>query len=195
MTDARIPQTNEMVAALAARGDDGFPPAVALSLEVTGVEQLTPLMRRITVTGDDLDGFEYLPGQDLMLAVPTTDDATINRRYTIRAHDPLARTVVLDIIAHDHGPGGRWARTASPGDRIDAVGPRGKVVLSETADWHLFVCDESGLPAAASMLEALASTTTAVAFVDVRRARRGAADRDIRGCGGHVAAPQRSGAR
>ena len=167
MPSARVPQTNEMLAALAARGDDGFPPAAALALEVAGVEQLTPLMRRITVTADELDAFEYLPGQDLMLAVPTTDDATINRRYTIRAHDPTARTLVLDLIAHDHGPGGRWAASAAPGDRIHAIGPRGKVVLADNADWHLFVCDESGLPAAASMLEALSSTATAVAFIDV----------------------------
>ena len=44
---------------------------------------VTPLVTRLTLDGDDLLGFEFVPGQDLMLAIPV-DDGTINRRYTIR---------------------------------------------------------------------------------------------------------------
>ncbi|HEY7105755.1 MAG TPA: siderophore-interacting protein [Acidimicrobiia bacterium] len=167
MTDAPMPETNRMLAALAARSGDGFPPAAALSLVVADVRQLTPSMRRVTLTGEELGDFTYLPGQDLMLEVPTGDGGRINRRYTVRAFDGAACTVDLDLIAHDHGPGGRWARAALPGDRIDAIGPRGKVILADDAAWHLFVCDESGLPAVASMTEALPVSATALVFADV----------------------------
>ena len=54
------------------------------------------------------------------------------------------------------------------GDRIDAIGPRGKITLHPEADWHLFVADETGLPGVLAMIEALprASTATAVLEVD-----------------------------
>ena len=42
-----------------------------------------------------------------------------------------------------------------PGDALDAIGPRGKVVLDEAADWHLFIGDETALPGMSIMAEAL----------------------------------------
>ena len=107
-----------------------------LALEVRAREQLTPLITRVVVGGDDLIGFEFAPGQDLMLAVPTdantVDGATINRRYTIRRADPVAGTVDLDFVVHGDGPGARWATDAPLGSSIAAVGPRGKVVPATT---------------------------------------------------------------
>lgn len=41
------------------------------------------------------------------------------------------------------------------GDRVDGVGPRGKVFLDPDAHWHLFLGDESAAPASLNMLEAL----------------------------------------
>jgi NADPH-dependent ferric siderophore reductase len=89
-----------------------------------------------------------------MLAVPLGDD-TINRRYTIRRADPRAGTVDLDIVVHGDGPGSRWTSDAELGSTVSAVGPRGKVVPVASAAWHLFVCDESGWAATASMVESL----------------------------------------
>ncbi len=142
-----------------------------LTLEVTAREQLTPLVTRVVVGGDDLRGFEFAPGQDIMLAVPldagTTDGATINRRYTIRRADPQAGTLDLDLVIHGNGPGARWATDAVVGSALTAVGPRGKVVPDADADWHLFVCDESGWAATAAMVESLPATGRAVVVADV----------------------------
>jgi NADPH-dependent ferric siderophore reductase len=137
-----------------------------LDLEVRAREQLTPLVTRVVVGGDDLLGFEFAPGQDLMLAVPL-DAGTINRRYTIRRGDPQAGTLDLDLVVHGDGPGARWAVDAAVGSSIAAVGPRGKVVPADDVEWHLFVCDESGWAATAAMVESLAAGVRAVVVVDV----------------------------
>jgi len=143
-----------------------LPEPRALTLELRAREQLTPLMTRLVMGGDDLLGFEHVPGQDLMLAIPV-DDGTINRRYTIRRADPTAGTVDLDFVVHGHGPGARWATDAPIGSTITALGPRGKVVPEADVDWHLFVCDESGWPASAAMVESLPAGGHAVVVADV----------------------------
>jgi NADPH-dependent ferric siderophore reductase len=137
-----------------------------LTLEVRAREQVTPLVTRVVVGGDDLAGFEFAPGQDLMLAIPH-DGSTINRRYTIRRADPAAGTVDLDLVLHGDGPGARWAAGAAVGSGIDAVGPRGKIVPVDDADWHLFVCDESGWAATAAMVESLGAGAHAEIVADV----------------------------
>jgi NADPH-dependent ferric siderophore reductase len=144
-----------------------LPPAAAFELEVLAREVVTPLMTRLRLSAPELADFRSVPGQDLMLAIPRGDGETINRRYTIRRHDPASQAVDIDAVIHGHGPGAAWFAEAAAGDRIGAYGPRGKVVASPTADWHLFVADESGLPATAAMLEALEPTATAIAVVEV----------------------------
>ena len=137
-----------------------------LTLEVRARTQLTPLVTRVVVGGDDLVGFEFAPGQDLMLAIPL-DDATINRRYTVRRADPTAGTVDLDLVVHGHGPASSWATDAPIGSTVTALGPRGKVVPATGVDWHLFVCDESGWAASAAMVESLPADGHAVIVADV----------------------------
>jgi len=63
--------------------------------------------------------------------------------------------LTLDIVLHGDGPGERWVRSARPGDKIEGIGPRGKITTSAAADWHLFIGDESALPAMFAMTEAL----------------------------------------
>jgi NADPH-dependent ferric siderophore reductase len=46
-------------------------------------------------------------------------------------------------------------RSARSGDKIEGIGPRGKITTSATADWHLFIGDESALPATFAMTGAL----------------------------------------
>lgn len=136
-------------------------------LEVLSAGALTPTMRRLILTAPGLDGLHYLAGQDLMFRVPRTDGTVTNRRYTIRAFDAAPASVTVDVSLHGAGPGTDWIRAASAGDRIDAIGPRGKVTLREGADWHLFVGDETGMPGALAMIEALPSSSTAKAVLEI----------------------------
>lgn len=140
--------------------------AIELDLEVVALTDLTPSMRRVTLTGSDLVDFTYEPGQDVMLAFPDGEESR-RRRYTIRRQDRVAATIDIDFVLHGHGPAARWAAAATTGVRISAVGPRGKVAVRPEADWHLFVGDDSAVPATLAMVESLPSTATVTAFLEV----------------------------
>jgi NADPH-dependent ferric siderophore reductase len=124
------------------------------TLEVVASSALTPTMRRIELGSPGLAELRYHPGQDLMLRVPTDAGTVTNRRYTIRALDREREVITCDVLLHGHGPGARWATDATPSDRIDAIGPRGKI-WAESADWYWFLGDESAVPATLAMIEDL----------------------------------------
>jgi NADPH-dependent ferric siderophore reductase len=138
-----------------------------LDFEVVDSVQLTPHMQRLRLTAPQLDGFGYLPGQDVMLLVAAEGNRPVRRRYTIRDLDPATRLLTLDIVLHGDGPGERWVRSAKPGDRIEGIGPRGKITTSATADWHLFIADESAMPAAFVMTEALPPGSSATLILEI----------------------------
>lgn len=140
--------------------------AAAYELRVVEAADLTPSMRRLRLAAAGLGDLRYEPGQDLMLSVPTHGGNSVSRRYTIRSLDRAAGIVTLDIVLHGSGPGARWVAGAGPGSEITAIGPRGKITLAQ-ADWHLFVGDESFLPAAFAMTEALTAETAAVLVLEV----------------------------
>src|SRR5712692_11826604 len=136
-------------------------------------------MRRVQLTSPDLDRFDYLPGQDMALTFRRGDAPPVRRRYTIRHYDRDERRVDLDFVLHGDGPGMRWAQAVQPGDRIEVVGPRGKISLVRDAAWHLFAGDATAVPGALAMLEALPGDVPAVAFLQVDgREERQSVDRD-----------------
>jgi NADPH-dependent ferric siderophore reductase len=137
-----------------------------LDLEVVGVDEVAPHVRLITMASSDLVGFEYTPGQDLLFEFPD-GDLTLRRRYTIRRLDPAAGIADFEIEIHDgRGPATRWAAKAEVGEHLEAIGPRGGISLRPTASSHLFVVDDSAMPAAFALLEALpAGTPTTVLLV------------------------------
>jgi NADPH-dependent ferric siderophore reductase len=136
-------------------------------LEVTEAGPLTPNLYRLVLTAPGLGDLRFKPGQDLMLRVPQGAEQVVNRRYTIRQLDTTTPAVTLDVSLHGTGPGTDWIRSAQAGSHIDAIGPRGKITVRTDADWHLFVCDETGLPGALAMLEALAPASIATALFEV----------------------------
>ncbi len=138
-----------------------------LDFEVAESALLTPHMQRLRLTAPQLDGFGYQPGQDVMLLVAAEANRPVRRRYTIRELDAAARLLTLDIVLHGDGPGERWVRSAQPGDRIEGIGPRGKITTSATADWHLFLADESALPATFAMTEALPPGSLATLVLEI----------------------------
>jgi NADPH-dependent ferric siderophore reductase len=136
-------------------------------LEVIDTGLLTPSMQRVVLTAPGLADLRYTPGQDLMLRLLHSDDRMVNRRYTIRKFDPLIPAVTLDASLHATGPGTAWIRTAKIGSRIEAIGPRGKITLHDEADWHIFLCDETGLPGALAMIESLSPGLTVIALFEI----------------------------
>jgi NADPH-dependent ferric siderophore reductase len=145
------------------------PTATTHELTVVDAVDLTPLMRRVTLTGQSLSSFECWPGQDVVLHLTDESGAGVRRRYTVREFDSGARRFSLDFVLHGHGPGARWAATADAGDRLQVFGPRGKVAMSGAA-WQLYLGDESALPAIAEMTAALPPSVEGVAIIEVNDA-------------------------
>jgi NADPH-dependent ferric siderophore reductase len=138
-----------------------------LGFEVVDSARLTPHMQRIRLTAPELDGFRFDPGQDVMLLVGADGNRPVRRRYTVRALDPGRRLLTIDVVLHGAGPGERWVRAAAAGDRIEGIGPRGKITTSLTADWHLFIGDESALPAIFAMTESLPGDSVATVVLEI----------------------------
>jgi NADPH-dependent ferric siderophore reductase len=141
---------------------------------VESTRWLTPSMVRVEFGGAGLDEFAHVPFTDAYLnalflppesttSVPFDVDELRSgpselrprgRRYTVRSWDERDRRLTIDFVAHgDAGLAGRWAQAAQPGDRLQMVGPTGAYAPDVGADWHLYVGDESALPAIAASLE------------------------------------------
>jgi NADPH-dependent ferric siderophore reductase len=133
---------------------------------VTAVRDLTPRMRRLTLHVPTLA--EPRPAQDIELVLVDATGRKVKRRYTIRHFRASGAEIDVDALLHGHGnaAGADWAATAKPGDPIQFFGPRGRLEL-RPADWHLFVGDESALPAFAALIEALPPQEAACGLVEV----------------------------
>ena len=166
---------------------------------VERVERLGPSMVRVVFGGEGLASFTPAAGVDQYvnalflpdgspLAAPFDDSEAKQvaaehrprrRRYTVRRWDGNARRLTLDFVAHgDVGFAGRWAQRAQVGNMLQMTGPSGRYRPDPDAAWHLFVGDESALPAIAASLEVLAADKRAVVVAvvdgpgDARRSAR-----------------------
>jgi NADPH-dependent ferric siderophore reductase len=116
------------------------------------------------------DGFDYPEPLDLAIVKDTmpAEARPVLRTYTVRWVDEVAAELAIDFVVHgDAGIAGPWAARAEPGDTIHVRGPSGGYVPDPSADWHLFVGDEAGLPAITASIEALPAGARAVAFVEI----------------------------
>ncbi len=157
-------------------------------LEVLRTERLTPHLVRVHIGGPGLAAFSpndstdayvkiVFPRPELGLEPPddraalrgklAPDDLPVTRTYTVRRFDAAAGELAIDFVIHgDEGVAGPWAAAAQPGDRLVLSGPGGGYTPDPTADWHLFVGDESATPAVAAALEALLDDVSGVALLE-----------------------------
>lgn len=158
-------------------------------LEVRRTEPVSPRMLRVTLGGEQLDGFSYgapddhvkvffpeagaeLPvmptlGEDGLEPPPPGSPLPTFRDYTIRYLRPEQRELDIDFALHGHGPGASWAAKAQPGDRVGILGPRGSTVVEPGFDWYLLGADETALPALGAWLEQLPADVNVLAFAEV----------------------------
>ncbi len=137
--------------------------------KVVETAEITPRMRRVTVTADDLEGFEPLGGQDMVLMLPDAAGGLGRRHYTVRGYDLDSARIDFDVVMHgDSTPATRWALGSLPGDDLLAFGPRGRNLLNDGADWRLFVGDETAIPGFFGMIEALPKGAKARAIIEIQ---------------------------
>jgi NADPH-dependent ferric siderophore reductase len=95
-------------------------------------------------------------------------DRPVKRTYTIRWLDAEAERLAIDFVVHgDAGIAGPWAAQAAPGDPLVLMGPSGAWSPDQDADWHLFIGDDSALPAIAAGIEALPADAVGHAYLEV----------------------------
>ncbi|MCH8613998.1 siderophore-interacting protein [Arsenicicoccus dermatophilus] len=116
-------------------------------VEVSAVREVSPHLRRVTVTGALLDrvaprtldrriklvlprragdDLRDLPrGCDWWAGWRAMTDPPPVRTYTVRQVRPQRREVDVEMVLHDGaGPAGSWAATAAPGDRLAVALPQ-----------------------------------------------------------------------
>ena len=164
------------------------PPRPTTALEVKGSEWLTPHMVRIIAGGDGFEDFGSNGFADAYVKILFAADGSAftepvdvaamreslpsdqwpkTRTYSIRSIDEGARELAIDFVIHgDEGIAAPWAANAKPGDLLQFVGPGGAWSPPE-ADFHLFVGDESALPAIAAGLERLPADARGAAIIEV----------------------------
>lgn len=165
------------------------PVPVPTMVAVVGVQDLTPRIRRVTLSPVHRDRHPvvigagsgrnlklYFPRQGQSIPVlpvagvpPPADLRPFVRTYTARSYDAMTGHIVVDFVLHEpDGPASAWARSARPGTLVGIAGPRGDPLPE--ADWYLLMGDESALPFIASALEALPANARGQVLVEVANA-------------------------
>jgi NADPH-dependent ferric siderophore reductase len=152
------------------------------------VRRITPHMVRVTLGGEDLDGFvssgfdDHVklffphPGETRP-TLPNTAQSNqdtadsgfkpVARDYTPRRHDAVSRTLEIEFALHDSGPATAWAAQALPGHLLGVGGPRGSFIIPVDFACHLLIGDETALPAISRRLEELPRDVRAIVVVEV----------------------------
>lgn len=141
-------------------------------ITVKAVTDLTPTLRRITLTGDDLADFSS-PGADdhiKLFFTPLDGSDLIGRDYTPRTFRPDVLELDLDFVLHERGIATTWARKANVGDELLIGGPRGSTLVKYEFDEYLLVADDAALPALARRLEELPAGVKVITVVEVQSA-------------------------
>ena len=140
--------------------------AHAAIVNVSSREALSASMVQIALTHPDIATLVGAPGNDVMVRV-SDGDHHVRRRYSVRSLDDDQATAKLWISTTHSGPGADWARSVSPGDPVDLIGPRGKIALDEMADWHLFVGDLTALGAFYRLAESVEAPGRVIFVVEL----------------------------
>ncbi|WP_404478411.1 siderophore-interacting protein [Novosphingobium sp. BL-52-GroH] len=131
---------------------------------ITRIEDVTPRMRRVTLSGADLADFDSdRPGQWIKLFFGESDEG---RAFTIRRWSPETRELVVDFVRHGHGPAGRWLTDAKPGAIVRLAGPRSDFRYRPGRQLFLFG-DETALPAISAIVEDLPATAWAMVVIEI----------------------------
>lgn len=157
-------------------------------LRVVRVEDITPRLRRIVLTGEDLGGFpfrEFAPSDKVKLLFPDPSTGMLplpestakglrwpggrkpeTRSYTVRGFDPEKAELLIEFVLHDHGLAGSWALRAAAGDELGVLGPKGAREFPAAAH-YVALGDETALPAISRLIEEAPAESRVSAVIEV----------------------------
>lgn len=162
------------------------PPAFR-TLAVTGVEQLSPRLTRVVLSGPALEGFaadEPAASVRVLLPSPETGELVIPtwngneflmadgarpplRTLTPRRFDSDSRALTVDVVMHGDGLATQWAAGAAPGSPVAISGPGRGYTIDANAPGFLLAGDESAIPAMSQLLEQLPVDTPVTVLIEV----------------------------
>lgn len=135
---------------------------------IDGVEHVTPGLIRISCSGPELAHFATpKPAGHIKLFFPpprviwpSADPASEiarppSRTYTPRRFDPAHNRLEIEFVRHGEGLASTWSERARIGDRVLIGGPGGGYVPPDALASIVILADESAMPAAGMVLEAL----------------------------------------
>lgn len=163
-------------------------------VRVTAVADLSPIMRRLTLSAPELRSFTPLgPDEYFGLVAPPhghplpelpqdPDSPTPSgafsdlpqesrpavRWYTVRDHRPDIGEVDVDVVTHgDAGPGSAWVLRAEVGSAAAFQTGTSAYRTEQVSGPQVIAGDETAIPAISRILEELPPTVEAYVFVEV----------------------------
>jgi len=137
-------------------------------LQVVRAESISPHFRAITFAGADLEGFISASFDDhIKFIIDDGEGGGIMRDYTPRHYDADKGELTIEFALHGDGPAANWAQQAMLGQLATIAGPRGSFVIPTDYAWHLFIGDETALPAVSRRLEEMPAGAHVLAVLQV----------------------------
>ncbi|MBZ2408193.1 siderophore-interacting protein [Streptomyces sp. L06] len=131
---------------------------------VTGSEEVTPEYRRVRFTDGGLLAQSGVHPTMWVRVWFERDGKPHQRAYTLVDPDPEQGTFSLEFALHE-GTASDWARSATPGDTIDATVQGTGFTAPDPAPAHLYaVADPASLPALNSLLDTFPATPATIWF-------------------------------
>ena len=173
MTTARVPVRRE--------------PPPFRQVAVRRVEAVSPRLARVTLAGDELDGFLVdAPAASVRLLLPSSGTPEFvvplwhgnefllpdGRRPTIRTLTPwhvdsARREMEVGIVLHGTGAASEWAAGATEGARAAVSGPgRGYSVATDAAVYFV-AGDETAIPAIDQLLGAIPASVDVAVHIEI----------------------------
>lgn len=146
---------------------------------VQKIDQVTPRVRRFVLGGAPLAGFRIpRPGAHIKLLFGADPNEPIDpkkmrsqmRTYTPRHFNPETNELTVEFVLHGSGLASTWAAQAQVGETITVAGPGGGMDIPDTLAVMVMLVDESAIPAAGVVLEALPASCIPIVICEVEDA-------------------------
>lgn len=140
------------------------------------IEQVTPRVRRVVFRGETLSGFTApRPGAHIKLLFGADSNGSRDpknmrsqmRTYTPRSFNPETNELTVEFVLHGDGLASTWAAQAQVGETLTMAGPGGGMDIPNTLKTIVMLVDESAIPAAGTVLEALPAGCTPIVVCEV----------------------------
>ncbi len=144
---------------------------------VEHIERATPGVVRVTFTGDDLASFgQTKPGGHMKLFFPPAGQPVDlapdaprppSRTFTPRRYDVARARLEVEFALHGEGLASNWAVGARVGDSMLLSGPGGGYPVPEGVRHIVIVADDTAIPAAGMIIEALPRDCEATLLLEI----------------------------